>query len=331
MWDPETNRLHASRDVVWIRRMHYGKQERPLDYMNQPDLQISLFRDKEESVLDLASMSVAEDSNQAHVAGTEDGSDDDEGAENDDATSLVQEQERNGVRIRSGRNIRPPARFFNEENEIGEVHFSAMENRYYASLQAAIALEMDVDEIACVEAGIGGGFENTNELHVLKFKKAMATESKDKWKTAVEEEHERMVKHNVWKPVLRSSISPKTTPLTSTWAMHKNASGNYRARLNARGFQQIPGKHYDSKSISSPVTNDVSIRIMLTLMLIGKWHAEIVDVKGAFLHGEFHDGEEIHMEVPEGFERHYSDNVVLMLQRTLYGLEQCARAFGENC
>ena len=48
---------------------------------------------------------------------------------------------------------------------------------------------------------------------------------------------------------------------------------------------------------------------------------------GAFLYGEFEDGEEIYMEIPQGFERFYKVNSVLKLLRTLYGLVQAAMAF----
>jgi hypothetical protein len=45
--------------------------------------------------------------------------------------------------------------------------------------------------VACVGAGIGGGFVNTNELHVMKYQQAMETEDKEQWTLAVKEEHAR--------------------------------------------------------------------------------------------------------------------------------------------
>ena len=64
-------------------------------------------------------------------------------------------------------------------------------------------------------------------------------------------------------------------------------------------------------------------------MLMANWTANVVDVKGAFLHGEFTDadGEEIFMKVPQGFEKHYPGNVLLRLLKTIYGLKQAAMAF----
>jgi hypothetical protein len=45
--------------------------------------------------------------------------------------------------------------------------------------------EDDDQYIACVVAGLGGGFENTNELHVTKYKDARNSKDKDNWDEAV--------------------------------------------------------------------------------------------------------------------------------------------------
>ena len=70
-----------------------------------------------------------------------------------------------------------------------------------------------------------------------------------------------------------------------------------RGRVNGRGFKQIAGQHYGSSSIHAPVTNATSIGVILVLICLANWTANIVDVKRAFLHGEFTHGEEIYMKV----------------------------------
>jgi hypothetical protein len=65
------------------------------------------------------------------------------------------------------------------------------------------------------------------------------------------------------------------------------------------------------------------IRIVLVLMIMAGWVGEILDVQGAFLHGEFDQGEEIHMELPQGFKKHYDPMYyVLLVLKTIYGLKQ---------
>jgi hypothetical protein len=65
--------------------------------------------------------------------------------------------------------------------------------------------------------------------------------------------------------------------------MKKKASGTYRARVNARGFEQIDGEHhYDKTHISLPVVNEITVRMILILIWMARWCAMLLDVKGAF-------------------------------------------------
>ena len=57
---------------------------------------------------------------------------------------------------------------------------------------------------------------------------------------------------------------------------------------------------------------------------MGCLYAELNDVKGAFLNGNFRNGEKIYMSVPKGFEKYYPVGMVLLLVKTLYGLKQSA-------
>jgi hypothetical protein len=97
----------------------------------------------------------------------------------------------------------------------------------------------EIDEVGLVGAGIGGGFEHTGELKVMKYKEAMSSPDKAKWEQGVEDEYQKMVTYQVFEPVDIDEISPNAKILTSTWAMKKKADGTCRARLNARGFEQI--------------------------------------------------------------------------------------------
>ena len=115
--------------------------------------------------------------------------------------------------------------------------------------------------------------------------------------------------------------------ITSTWAYKKKSNGTYHGRLNARGFEQIAGKHFISTSIADPVTNDTTIIIVLVFMLLANWMARIHDVKGAFLKGKFEDDEENFMEVSQDMEHHYWGKSVLRLLKPIYGLKHAAMLF----
>ena len=183
--------------------------------------------------------------------------------------------------------------------------------------------DADADELGCVGAGLGGGFD-----HTLELKQAMRLSNQEHWMKAVNEEHERMHKHKVWKPVDRAEVPREAKVLTSTWAMKKKKSNStFRACVNARGYKQIEGIHYNADTTVATVVNKMTIRIMFTLMVMANWYAEVVDVRGAFLHGEFEEGTKLYMEVPEGFERFYPIGCLLLLLQTIYGLKQAAFAF----
>lgn len=92
----------------------------------------------------------------------------------------------------------------------------------------------------------------------------------------------------------------------------------------ARGYKQRPGEHYDETGTSSPVVNEVSIFILLILIGMARLYVELNNVKGAFLTGTFSKGEKHYMKVPQGFEKFYPNDVVLLLLKTIYGLKQAA-------
>ena len=92
-----------------------------------------------------------------------------------------------------------------------------------------------------------------------------------------------MTTYGVWTPVKLSDLPEGTKILSSTWAIKKKANGTCHARVVARGSEQIEGLHYDGASITAPVTNDMSIRIIMVLALMAGRASKIVDVKGAFL------------------------------------------------
>jgi hypothetical protein len=86
-------------------------------------------------------------------------------------------------------------------------------------------------------------------------------------------------------------------------------------------------EYFDSADKASPVVNDVTIRLVMTIIVMAGIWAEIVDVKGAFLTATFEPGHTMYVTIPKGFEKYFPTNVVLLLKRTLYGTCQAAMQF----
>ena len=128
--------------------------------------------------------------------------------------------------------------------------------------------------------------------------------------------------------MLQKKDVPKNADIVdSTWAMKKKANGQYHESLAARGFKQTHGKSFGYHDILSRVVHDITVRIVLTILLMTGWAAHIVDMNGAFLLGEFRENEHIYMKIPNGFERFYSPEELLYLRKTLYGVKNVAKAF----
>jgi len=112
--------------------------------------------------------------------GTEEGGtaivDAEDDAENDEPLESTSETQWVTATTRAGWISRLPARY---RQEINAAILNSQAGRNYYEL--LIEEDEDDDEeskLACVGAGLGGGFENTNELHAMNYKAAMKTPDK---------------------------------------------------------------------------------------------------------------------------------------------------------
>ena len=132
-----------------------------------------------------------------------------------------------------------------------------------------------------------------------------------------------MVKYNIFQVVNKEDVAKGMKLMNFTWAMKKKSNGIYRERLAIRGFQQKEGLQYQANDKSAPVINRMTIKITLTLIVLGNWFTKIVDVQGAFLHGKFQRRtEKLYASVLQGFEQWYPHNAILLMFKTIYGTIQ---------
>ncbi|XMA17431.1 hypothetical protein WAI453_010222 [Rhynchosporium graminicola] len=91
-------------------------------------------------------------------------------------------------------------------------------------------------------------------------------------------------------------------PLTTKWTFRKKLGGEgeitrYKARMVARGFQQIEG--FDFTETYSNVVKAASYRILFAMTALYGWHCYQIDITTAFLNGDI--DEEIYIRAPEGY------------------------------
>jgi hypothetical protein len=94
-----------------------------------------------------------------------------------------------------------------------------------------------------------------------------------------------------------------------------------KSRLVVKGFAQKKGIYLDE--ICFPIIKMISIRTILSLVVVEYLHLEQLDVKTTFLHGDLE--EDIYMQQPQGYEVKGKDNLVCRLKKSLYGLKKDPR------
>ena len=91
----------------------------------------------------------------------------------------------------------------------------------------------------------------------------------EEWKEAMIEELNNIKEKKVWKKIKAKQMLPGKTKLGTKWVFKTKNNGRKRARLVVQGYSQIPGVNFTE--LHSPVANDVTIRVLVTLALIFKW------------------------------------------------------------
>ena len=155
-------------------------------------------------------------------------------------------------------------------------------------------------------------------------KQAMASPQAEKWKVAESNEIHSLEKKNVLKP----SILPEGQHLLTTRWIYRvkyrqdGSIDKFKARLVARGYEQILGVDYDETF--SPVVRLTSIRIILALSIQHNLILHTMDVNTAFLNAPLE--EDIYIRPPTGLTLP-PGKTCFKLIKALYGLKQSPRAW----
>jgi hypothetical protein len=139
------------------------------------------------------------------------------------------------------------------------------------------------------------------------------------WREAIHKEFRNMYKRGVWPKIKKATVPSNRQTVKCKWILKIKRNGIFRARLVACGYSQIAGVDFTKNY--APVTNDITLRILMVAMIVWKLDAKIVDVETAFLHGDLK--EDIYMDCPPGMKNEPDE--CLQLGKTIYGLLQAAR------
>ena len=145
------------------------------------------------------------------------------------------------------------------------------------------------------------------------------------WQEAIASKIESIKKNQTWQVVdLPDGYAPSLQ--NGYLRKKKDALGEVRklkARRVSKGYEQVHGeKIYETFAL---VVRWSTIRTTLTVVARKRWKLKQLDVKTTFLNGML--GEEVYMELPEGFREPRMEGKVVRLKRALYGLTQAPRAW----
>ena len=211
------------------------------------------------------------------------------------------------------------------EADVGEEEVSNEEPQQQHDLPIAISRpRREIRKPARFEDMVAYAFPVVEEGIPQTFLEANSSPDKEKWKKAMDEEMQSLVKNHTWKlarlPKGKKAIGCKWVYAQKEGFPSKNDI-RYKARLVAKGYVQKEGIDYNE--VFSPVVKHSSIRILLAL--VAQFDMELVqmDVKTAFLHGDLE--EEIYITQPDGFKVAEKEDWVCKLNKSLYGLKQSLR------
>lgn len=146
-----------------------------------------------------------------------------------------------------------------------------------------------------------------------------------RWQEAIQKELRTPEVHSTW---CLKRPSPDANIVSCQWVFHpkKDMAGNmnrYCACLVAHGFSQIPG--VDFFNTYAPVAKMASIRTLLAFAACHDLDVHQVDIKSAYLNGEFEEDKVTYMAMPLGVTLTHDKSLALCLLGPLYGLCQSTR------
>jgi len=150
-----------------------------------------------------------------------------------------------------------------------------------------VAKEFDNDfekaMIAVIESGLTGA-TSSGYAEPKTVSEARNQTDWKLWEATITKEHNSMLEKKVWTPRKLEEVPKNCRILGSKWVFKLKEGPLHRATLISQGFNQIPG--VDFTDAYAPVVQDITLRMLLTLMIVQNMKAEVIDVETAFLYGK---------------------------------------------
>ena len=165
--------------------------------------------------------------------------------------------------------------------------------------------------------------------NILSHSQAKRADDWEEFVKAMKDEINRMIKNNIFKLVKKSIVPINQRILRAVWSHRRKTTPSgevyrHRSRLCVDGSQQQHGVDYTETY--SPVVSWTTVRILMILAKIFGLHMRQVDYVQAFPQAYLPEGENVFMEIPDGYDMGDKDkhDYCLQLVKNCYGLKQAA-------
>ena len=165
----------------------------------------------------------------------------------------------------------------------------------------------------------------SNDPDTPTFGEAMRSQNREEFIKAMDLEVNDLVKHETWQTVLRSSLPEGANVIPGTWAfkikrLPDATIAKFKARFCVRGDRQVEG--IDVFETFAPVVAWPTVRCLLAFALRNNLATRQVDFSNAFVQSKLPPDEQVFVEVPKGYSDPDGQDVVLQLNKSLYGMRQ---------
>jgi hypothetical protein len=165
------------------------------------------------------------------------------------------------------------------------------------------------------------------------FQEAMTGPYREEFLEAMRVEVSELENHQCWDVVAATSVPEGAKVLPTMWVfkIKRYPDGRvrrFKARLVVRGDFQVEGEDYDEKY--APVVPWSTVRLMLSIAASQGLATRQVDFSNAFVQAHLHETKPIYVKAPPTFHSDVSDQIVLKLNRSLYGLVQAPLYWGNH-
>lgn len=151
------------------------------------------------------------------------------------------------------------------------------------------------------------------------YEEAIQSNNSKKWNKAMNDEIKSLEENKTWKIVNK----PEDKKIVEVkWIYRIKSNGIYKARVVAKGFQQL---YEENEEIYSPVARMTTLKVLLSTACVKNWQIEQMDVETAFLNGQIKS--EVYIYPPDGYD--VQPNKVCLLKKSLYGLRESPRDWYE--